>query len=63
LVEFLAVLPSSPTTVPKPKAIRKPPDARFVKINFDGAISGIENRSGIGVVVYDHIGAILVSLA
>lgn len=49
--------------VPKPKAIWKPPDARFIKINFDGAIFRTENRSEIGAVVRDHTGAILASLA
>ena len=35
----------------------------LVKINFDGAIFKTENRSGIGVVIRDHTGAILASLA
>ena len=35
----------------------------LVKINFDGAIFKTENRGGIGVVIRDHIGAILASLA
>ena len=47
----------------KPKVRWKPPDASLVKINFDGAIFRDENRSGIGVVVRDHTGAILASVA
>ena len=35
----------------------------MVKINFDGAIFKIENKSGIGVVVRDHTGAVLASMA
>ena len=35
----------------------------MVKINFDGAIFKIENKSGIGVVVQDPTGAVLASMA
>ena len=63
LVEYFAILPP---TLPAPVKLRekwKPPDASLVKINFDGAIFRSENRSGIGVVVHTHTGAILASLA
>ncbi|KAK9991286.1 hypothetical protein SO802_026271 [Lithocarpus litseifolius] len=63
LAEFTAVIPPAPAVEPEPQAIWKPPDARLVKINFDGAIFKTENRSGIGVDVRDHTGAILASLA
>ena len=57
---------STRTSLPapvKPKEKWKPPDVSLVKINFDGAIFRSENRSGIGVVVRTHTGAILASLA
>ena len=63
LDEFLVVLPPVPAAEPKPQAVWKPPDGRMVKINFDGAIFKTENRSGIGVVVRDHTGAVLASMA
>ena len=63
LVEYLAVLPPIPSPPSKPKEKWKPPDANSVKINFDGAIFKNENRSGIGIVVHNQIGAILASLA
>ena len=63
LNEFLVVLPPVPAIEPKPQAVWKPPDGRLVKINFDGAIFKTENRSGIGVVIRDHTGVILASLA
>ena len=57
------MLPPIPSTLLKPKEKWKPPDTNLVKINFDGAILRNKNRSGIGVVVLTHIGAILASLA
>ena len=63
LAEYFAVLPPILLAAPKPKERWKPPDASLVKINFDGAIFRDENRSGIGVVVRTHTGAILASLA
>ena len=61
--EYFAVLPPTLPAPLKPKEIWKPPDASLVKINFDGVIFRSENRSGIGVVVRTHTGAILASLA
>ena len=63
LAEYFAVLPPTLPAPLKPKERWKPPDASLVKINFDGAIFRFENRSGIGVVVRTHTGAILASLA
>ena len=63
LDEFLTVFSPVPAVKSKPQVVWKPPDGRLVKINFDGAIFKTENRSGIGVVVRDHTGAILASLA
>ena len=63
LAEFFVVLPPTPLAIPKPKARWKPPDARFVKINFNGAIFRTENKSRIGVVVRNHTYAILASLS
>ena len=63
LAEYFAVLPLTLPAPLKPKERWKPPDASLVKINFDGAIFRFENRSGIGVVVRTHTGAILASLA
>nr|POE84574.1 hypothetical protein CFP56_66419 [Quercus suber] len=45
------------------KEIWKPPDASCFKINFDGAIFRNENRSCTGVVIQDHAGSIIASLA
>ena len=39
------------------------PAARFVKVNFDGAIFGDSSMSGVGVVIRDTNGAILASCA
>ena len=63
LAEYYAVLPPTLPTLVKLKEKWKPPDASLAKINFDGAIFRSENRSGIGVVVRTHMGAILASLA
>ena len=63
LAKYFVVLPSTLPAPLKPKEIWKPPDASLVKINFDGVIFRSENRSGIGVVVRTHTGAILASLA
>ncbi|XP_075657869.1 uncharacterized protein LOC142627867 [Castanea sativa] len=63
LAEFCVTLPPILPAAPKPKVRWKPPDVSLVKINFDGTIFREENRSGIGVVIQNHIGAILVSLA
>ena len=63
LAEYFAVLPPTLPAPLKPKERWKPPDASLVKINFDGAIFRDGNRSGIGVVVCTHSGAILASLA
>ena len=62
LDEFLTVLSPTPPAVPRPRVTWKPPDASCFKINFDSAIFRNENRSGIGVVVRDHTGSIIVSL-
>ena len=63
LVKFYVVLPLILPAAPKPKERWKPLDASLVKINFNGVIFRDENKSGIGVVVHTHIGAILAFLA
>lgn len=44
LAELFAVLPPTPLAIPKPKARWKPLDARFVKINFNGATFRTETK-------------------
>ena len=39
------------------------PAAKFVKVNFDGAIFGDSSMSGVGVVIRDTNGAVLASCA
>ena len=62
LEEFTATIPTKLATVPQQRTKWKPPDARSFKINFDGVIFKQENKSGIGVVIRDHTGAIMASL-
>ena len=59
----MATIPDKPATLPRQRTNWKPPDARSFKINFDGAIFKQENKSGIGVVIRDHTGAVMASLA
>ena len=49
--------------MPRPRVKWKPPNASCFKIIFDGAIFRNENKSGIRVVIQDHIGSIIASLA
>ena len=37
------------------------PQAVFVKVNFDGAVFGELNKSGVGVVIKDNNEAVLAS--
>ena len=39
------------------------PPVGFMKVNFDGAISGVSRLSGVGVVIRDSGGVVLVSYA
>ena len=63
LDEFHATLPPKPPTMPRTRVIRKPPNASYFKINFDGVVFRNENRSGIGMVIRDHTSSIIASLA
>ncbi|KAF5477145.1 hypothetical protein F2P56_003817 [Juglans regia] len=38
-----------------------PPPENFIKINWDAAVSSIQNRTGIGLVARDHLGSIVAS--
>ena len=49
--------------MPRQRTKWKPLDARSFKINFDGVIFKQENKSRIGVVIRDHTGAVMASLA
>lgn len=40
----------------------KPPVEDYVKVNWDAALNEKENRGGIGVVIRDNHGEVLVSL-
>ena len=59
LDEFSATIPTKPPAMPRLRTKWKPLDARCFKINFDGVIFRQENKSGIGVVVRDHPGDVL----
>ena len=37
------------------------PQVGFVKVNFDGALFGDSNKSGVGIVIRDKNGAVLAS--
>ena len=63
LEEFTATIPAKPTTMPRQRMKWKPLDARSFKINFDSVIFKQENKSGIEVVIRDHTGDIMASLA
>ncbi|KAK9988324.1 hypothetical protein SO802_028563 [Lithocarpus litseifolius] len=63
LDEFIATIPLLPPALPRPRMKWKPPDVYGFKINFDGAIFKQENKSGIGVVIRDHSGAVIASLS
>ncbi|XP_065616451.1 uncharacterized protein LOC136061926 [Quercus suber] len=41
----------------------RPPQASFVKINFDGAVFCHSNSSGVGAVIRNHDGAVMASYA
>nr|XP_023875864.1 uncharacterized protein LOC111988307 [Quercus suber] len=41
----------------------RPLQAGFVKINFDGAVFGNSNSSGVGAVIRNHYGAVMASCA
>ncbi|KAL0002163.1 hypothetical protein SO802_015944, partial [Lithocarpus litseifolius] len=63
LNEFNATIPPQPPVMPQPRTKWKPPNVSAFKINFDGAIFRQENKSKIGVVIWDHSGAVIASLA
>lgn len=39
----------------------KAPDAGWIKINVDGAFDSISNEGGLGIIIRDHLGAVLLS--
>ena len=39
------------------------PQAGFVKVNFDGALFGDSNKSGVGAVIKDNNGDVLASFS
>ena len=47
---------------PEPKTKWIAPPWNKYKINYDGAISNVENKAGIGVVVHDYNGEVMASL-
>ena len=63
LDEFNATIPPQPPAMPRPRTKWKPPDVSGFKINFDRTIFRQENKSGIRVVIWDHSGAVIASLA
>ena len=54
LQEFTAALPPKPPRMTRTRDIWKPPDVSYFKINFDGGVFRNENKSSIGVVIWDH---------
>ena len=54
LQEFTAALPPKPPRMTRTRGIWKPPNASYFKINFDGGVFRNENKSSIGVVIWDH---------
>ena len=63
LDEFNATIPPQLPAMPRPRTKWKPPDVSGFKINFDRTIFRQENKSGIRVVIWDHSGAVIASLA
>lgn len=48
---------------PQPNAVWKPPPSGIFKLNFDGVVFKSENKSGVGVAIWDCRGQIIASLA
>ncbi|KAK9991451.1 hypothetical protein SO802_026436 [Lithocarpus litseifolius] len=63
LDDFLATLPPKLPVMLRPRLAWKLPKPSMFKINFDGAVSKNENKSSIGVVIRDHQGLVIASLA
>ena len=64
LAEFVATQPTTPTRAVQISRIqRKTQPPNSFKVNYDGAACSSSNCSGIGVVIRDHDGLVIASLA
>ena len=64
LAEFVAAQPTTPTRAIQISLIQwktSPPNS--FKVNYDGSVCSSSNCSGIGVVIRDHDGLVIASLA
>lgn len=64
LAEFNAAHPITQTRTAQSRLIQwKRPPPFYIKINYDGALSSSSNCSSIGIVIRDHEGLVIASLA
>ena len=64
LAKFNAAHPTTQIWFAQTKRIQwKPPHSFSFKINYDGVVYSISNCSGIGIVIRDHRGLVIASLA
>ena len=59
LNEFVAGLPPTNPAPQKSKVVWKPPPTGMFKLNFDGAVFKQENKSSVGIAIWDCKGLAL----
>ena len=64
LIDFIAAQPTTPIRTAQSSRLqwKTPPPSSF-KVNYDGTVCSSSNCSGIGVVIRDHDGLVIASLA